>query len=296
MAVPCPSAPPTVAEDGAAVRRSAPAKINLSLHITGRRDDGYHLLDTLVAFAAVGDELVARPAAKLTLAVDGPFAAGLDSGTDNLVWRAARLLDAPAALQLVKNLPVAAGLGGGSADAAATLLALDELTGRTRGLDELVRLGGGLGADVPMCLRGTPHRAIGIGDVLAGAVALPPLHIVLANPGVPLATPDVFRAWAQAGLPFTPYGGSPPSGVSLPDLISWLRQARNDLEPVARFLCPPVDDALRALAAQPGVLLARMTGSGATCFAMFASSFAAAQAATRLAKVPGWWVVATTVP
>lgn len=294
MAVRFRSVPPTVTEDCSAVRRTAPAKINLSLHVTGRRADGYHMLDTLVAFASIGDEIVARPAEHLSLTVDGPFSAGLQTGEGNLVWRAARLLDMPAALHLVKNLPVAAGLGGGSADAAATLLALNDLAGGALDVDTLIALGGRLGADIPMCLRGTPHRATGIGDVVAGEVALPTLQVVLLNPGVPLATPDVFRAWSQAGLPFTPAGSPPPSRSSMPDLVAWLRQARNDLEPVARFLCPAVDDALRALAAQPGILLSRMTGSGATCFGLFASSFAATQAATRLGAIPNWWAVPTT--
>ena len=281
------------------VRRQAPAKLNLFLHVTGRRADGYHLLDSLVAFVDLGDVVTVRSAAALELTVDGPFAAALAGGGDNLMLRAARALDAQrgAALALTKNLPVASGIGGGSADAAATLLALRQLWELDIADEALAAIGLKLGADVPACLRSTPAWLGGIGEDLQPAPALPPTHVVLVNPGVPLATPEVFRAYAAAAQTFSPPGRAPAmTFVSAFVLASYLKSCRNDLEPVARFACPPVDEALRALASQPACLLARMSGSGATCFGLFASALAAGRAVAQIRQAePGWWMEGTTL-
>jgi len=280
--------------DAAAIRVAAPAKINLYLHVVGRRIDGYHELDSLVAFADIADVVTARPAVDLSLAVEGPFAAALADASDNLVLRAARLLAshcgvrAGAALRLTKNLPVASGIGGGSSDAAAALRALRSLWKVETTGDEIADLAARLGADVPVCLLGRTAWLGGIGDVLTPAPALPPVAVVLANPGVALATPAVFAA--RRG-PF-----SAPSRFAEPvadatGLAALLASRRNDLTEAAVGIVPAIADVLACLAACEGALLARMSGSGATCFALFADTAAAAAAATRLSgERPGWWV------
>ncbi len=265
------------------------AKVNLALHVTGRRADGYHLLDSLVVFAGIGDRLEAEPADGLSLSLTGPQASGLGAGADNLVLRAAMLLRPPgrgAALRLTKVLPVAAGIGGGSADAAAALRLLGRLW-RVGAPDAAAVLS--LGADVPVCLGLKPARMRGIGEDLA-AVALPAFWIVLANPGVPVATGAVFAGLARRDN--EPMAAAPP----FPDaatLFGWLAAQRNDLEPPARAIAPAIDAALAALAAQPGCGLARMSGSGATCFGLFAAEAAARAAADALRRAEaGWWVSA----
>jgi 4-diphosphocytidyl-2-C-methyl-D-erythritol kinase len=262
----------------------APAKLNLALHVTGRRADGYHLLDSLVAFAGVGDRVTVAAAGQLTLAVTGPMAAGLAADDDNLCLRAARAMGpGTAAITLDKHLPVASGIGGGSADAAATLRALARLWHRPLPADR----GLSLGADVPVCLLSHPALMRGIGEAIEG-VRLPPAHVVLVNPGVAVPTPAVFAALAQRDNP--PLPPLPP----LPDaaaLAAWLRATRNDLEAPAIALAPAIADARAALAAQPGCLFARMSGSGATCFGLFAAAPTAQAAATALAR-PGWWIAA----
>ncbi|MBI1220534.1 MAG: 4-(cytidine 5'-diphospho)-2-C-methyl-D-erythritol kinase [Rhodobacteraceae bacterium] len=272
----------------AAVEAFAPAKINLALHVIGQRADSYHLLDSLVVFADVGDSLRVQGAGALTLEVTGPRAAGVPCDADNLVLRAAHLL-APgqgARITLEKRLPVASGIGGGSADAAAALRALSQLWGRAlpAAVDVLA-----LGADVPACLDGRPLRMGGIGEHLVPLLPLPPVWLVLANPGVAVATPSVFRALVRrdnAGLP-----PDPPRVATAADLAVWLRLTRNDLEAAALTLAPVIGAALRALSAQPGCLLARMSGSGATCFGLFADPLSAAAAARAIGKAePGWWV------
>jgi 4-diphosphocytidyl-2-C-methyl-D-erythritol kinase len=270
------------------VAEFAAAKVNLTLHVTGRRPDGYHLLDSLVCFASVGDAVHAAPAADLSLTLTGPESAGLRAEPDNLVLRAARSMGQVAALVLDKRLPVASGIGGGSADAAATLRALARLTGAALPDPATVLR---LGADVPVCLSGRVCRMQGVGEVLAPAPALPPVWAVLANPRVHVATPDVFRALAVRE--------NPPMPLALPDwhdaqaLAAWLALQRNDLEPAAIAVAPAIGDVLGLLRALPGALLARMSGSGATCLALFASETAACDAAARLkARTPGWWVAA----
>ncbi len=271
----------------------APAKVNLALHVTGRRADGYHLLDSLVAFPRTGDRLRAGPAATLSLAIDGPFAGDLGAGADNLVLRAARLLRADAAdgaaLRLTKSLPVASGIGGGSADAAAALRLLARLWDRP--LPPRATLAA-LGADVPVCVAGTSARMRGIGDDLA-PVALPSFWLVLVNPGVPVPTPAVFAALARRDNDPLP---DPPAFADAEALAGWLAARRNDLEAPATTVAPEIRTVLAALAAAPGCRLARMSGSGATCFGLFtaAAPARAAAAAIRAAR-PAWWTAAAAV-
>lgn len=269
----------------------APAKINLWLQVVGRRDDGYHLLDSLVAFAAdLADTLEATPADALTLAIDGPLAGGLASEPDNLVLKAARALAAAAgiapraALRLTKNIPMAAGLGGGSADAAAALRALIDLWRVALPVEELFDLAAALGADVPMCLAGRSAIASGIGDRLAPAPALPPCGLLLVNPGVALATKDVFARRQAAFSQSLPVERAWPT---LSDLVAALERRGNDLTDAAVSLQPMVGEVLAVLGRAPDVRYRAMSGSGATCFALFDSVARAAAAAQTLPV--SWW-------
>ena len=267
---------------------AAPAKLNLYLHVLGRRADGYHLLDSLAVFAAAADRLHANPAETLTLSVTGPHRATLTDEPDNLVLRAARALaeaagiTVGAALTLEKHLPVASGIGGGSADAAATLRLLARLWNLRPAPADLAVIAARLGADVPVCLAALPSRMGGVGEVLTAPPTLPRFGLALVNPGLPVATAAVFRT-RQGGFsdPVTLPAGFPHAAALAGFLAT---HTRNDLEIPARALCPAIDDALAALAATPGCLLARMSGSGATCFGLFASP----EAATAPTK-PGWW-------
>ncbi|MFO1141356.1 MAG: 4-(cytidine 5'-diphospho)-2-C-methyl-D-erythritol kinase [Amaricoccus sp.] len=270
----------------------APAKVNLALHVTGRRADGLHRLDGLVAFAGVGDELAAEEGSALTLAIDGPFAAALGAGPDNLVLRAATLIRPSgrgATLRLTKGLPPASGIGGGSADAAATLRLLARLWDVP--LPEAAAAFG-LGADVPVCLAGRACRMTGAGEGIE-PLDLPPFWLTLANPGIPVATGAVFAALARRDNPPMP---EPAAFRDAEALLAFLAAQRNDLEAPAVGLAPAISAALAALRAQPGCRLARMSGSGATCFGLFLSeaSARAAAAAIRHAE-PGWWVKASAV-
>jgi 4-diphosphocytidyl-2-C-methyl-D-erythritol kinase len=275
----------TDAEAGT-IREFAPAKINLCLHVTGQRPDGYHLLDSLVAFAGLGDRLTACPAARASLALQGPFGADLPAGPENLVLRAASAFGAAAEFTLEKHLPPASGIGGGSADAAAALRALARLTGRPLPPG----LAASLGADVPVCLAAQPARMRGVGEVL-DPVPLPEGWIVLANPRIEVPTPAVFRALSRKDNP--PLPGRLPDWPDLASLAGWLAAQRNDLEPPALAIAPVIADVLAALQAQAGARIARMSGSGATCFALFDAE-APAQAAARAIREarPGWWVAA----
>lgn len=277
---------------GQGVAEFAPAKVNLTLHVTGRRADGYHLLDSLVVFADVGDRVTARPAAVTRLAVTGPRAAGVPTGPDNLVLRAAALMaDTPAAIGLEKHLPAAGGIGGGSSDAAATLRALARLSGRPLPEAEAVLA---LGADVPVCLAARPARMAGIGELLVPVPALPPLPAVLVNPGVGVATPSVFRALERREN--APMAAVPSGLADAAELAGWLALQRNDLEPAAVALEPAIGTVLATLAGSRDCLLARMSGSGATCVGLYPSSASAqAAAAAMAAAAPAWWVVATTL-
>ena len=269
----------------------ARAKVNLYLHVTGRRADGYHLLDSLAVFPAVADRLGATPADTLSLAVEGPFAAALAGEADNLVLRAARRLAEAhgirtgARLVLHKALPIASGIGGGSADAAAAL----RLLSRLWGVPIPAGLALALGADVPVCLAQAPARMQGVGEVLAEAPRLPRFGMVLANPGLAVPTPAVFRARAAAGAGFTPAATLPPAWADATAMAAALAGTANDLMQAAIALCPPIAEVLAALAALPGCRLARMSGSGATCFALFDNPAEAEAAAATLAR-PGWWV------
>jgi 4-diphosphocytidyl-2-C-methyl-D-erythritol kinase len=269
----------------------ASAKVNLTLHVTGRRADGYHLLDSLVVFADVGDRVTAVPSESLKLTITGPMAGGLSDETDNLVLRAARMLGQGrgAAITLDKHLPVASGIGGGSSDAAAALRVLAKLWD--------VPLPDGtavLGADVPVCMVPRARRMRGIGEALADVPPLPPVWLVLVNPGVSVATTGVFRALRLREN--APMPAVLPHWEDAAALATFLRGMRNDLEAPAMAVEPLIGAALTALGAVEGCLIARMSGSGATCFGMFGTE-AAARAAGNVvaARNPGWWVVAAPV-
>lgn len=285
---------------GRALSVFAPAKINLYLHVTGRRADGYHLLDSLVVFADVGDRVSARPATGLSLRVEGPFAdalQGADGAADgnNLVLRAARLLAgeagiaADAELILDKHLPVASGHRRRSADAAATLLVLNRLWGLDRGRQWLAALAARLGADVPMCLESRPLVVEGIGERMQPVGDPPRPGLVLVNPAVALSTPAVFKARTGAFSAPTPF--DPATCADLGAFIAALKARRNDLEPPAITLAPVVAEVLACLDTAPGCALARMSGSGATCFGLFPDQDDADRAAQVIsADHPGWWV------
>ncbi len=278
------------------VREFAPAKINLFLHVTGKRADGYHLISSLMVFADIGDELTAVPADRFSLAIDGPFAAGLPTDNGNLVTRAAEKLAAMtgvqphAALRLTKNLPVASGIGGGSADAAAALRALVRLWGRDPGQEALAELGLGLGADIPVCLRSQAMNVSGIGEGLDPAPELPPAWLVLVNPRVAVATKDVFKARTGA------FSASAPLAAAAGDAAALARALgtrHNDLEAPAIALAPVIGTVLSTLRTAPNCLLARMSGSGATCFGLFGDQAAAEAAAGPIRQAqPGWWTAA----
>ena len=286
----------------------ARAKLNLYLHITGRRADGFHLLESLVGFAAIGDVVSANAAAQLTLAVKGPFAAALEgtAADDNLVLRAAHALKAlartrgidvsGAAVTLDKHLPVASGIGGGSADSAAALHVLARLWRIDVSLDDLKAIGQTLGSDIPACVAGRPALMRGAGEILEAVPALPAAPLVLVNPGIAVPTPPVYKAFAASGA-LTHAARPAPTGpwTSPAALVTALENTTNDLEPAAISLCPAIADCLAALRGQ-GALLARMSGSGATCFGVFASEAAAGQAAARIfADHPRWWSAATSL-
>jgi len=272
---------------------AAPAKVNLFLHVTGRRPDGYHLLDSLAVFGPAADQLSAAPDDALMLTLGGPFSGALSAEPDNMVLRAARAVAAHALtpgrplgarLHLEKRLPVASGIGGGSADAAAALRLLNRLWGT--GLDEvaLAMLALPLGADIPVCVASRPARMQGVGERISAAPTLPEFALALVNPGIPVATPDVFRA--RQG-DFSAPAVLPTAWPNAADLAEALGRLTNDLEAPALVLCPVIGEVLAALRAQPGCLLARMSGSGATCFGLFATAAQAQVAARRMPR--NWW-------
>lgn len=286
-----PTSPPLVA--------FAPAKINLTLRVIGRRPDGYHELESLVVFADVGDRLSLRAGEPLALRVSGATAGSAGPLADNLVIKAARALAERierlqlGQFRLDKRLPVAAGLGGGSADAAAALRLLAAANGLASNDARLIEAARATGADVPVCLGSTACAMRGVGDVLSDRIALPSLPAVLVNPRVALATADVFRE-LRAG----PVGTVAARQTAIPSeasaLLDFLQSEPNDLEPPALALQPVIGTVLEQLRGAAGHRLARMSGSGATCFALFASPRAArAAAATLRARQPGWWVRAT---
>ena len=281
------------------VIEAAPAKINLALHVTGRRADGYHSLEMLVAFAEIGDELEAVPARKDSLSISGPFAAALGNSEGNLVLRALAAFRArwPEALPdgvavtLRKNLPVAAGLGGGSADAAAALRLFATMSSEDIAFADLLAVATSLGADLPMCLYSRPAEVRGIGEIVLPLKHFPACHVVLVNPLVPVVTAEAFRKLERRDNPGLPAIADPlmrPAQLGL-----WLGETRNDLEAPALAIAPIVGELIDHLAAVDGCILARMSGSGATVFGLFGSSNQAHQAAHDLReKWPGFWVAA----
>lgn len=280
------------------VERWAPAKVNLALHVVGRRADSYHLLDSIAVFTRLGDRVAIEPADELSLVVSGPFASHAPADRSDLAWRAAEAFFAhvgrpPAALVRVeKNIPAGAGLGGGSSDAAAVLNALNAFCAANAPPEALSAIGLKLGADVPMCLAGRALRARGIGEDISVVEGWPALPMVLVWPGRPVPTAAVFSALASRDNP--PLPQAPP----VPDvraLAEWLAACRNDLQAPARALAPEIGAALDALGGTQGCLVARMSGSGSACFGLFAEAAEAETAAAELtAASPDWWVRATT--
>lgn len=279
----------------------ARAKINLTLRILGRRADGFHELESLVAFAGAGDRLGFEPGTEWSMAITGPHGAGL-SETDNLVLRAASALEGarPGVVRghfmLEKNLPVASGIGGGSADAAAALRLLARVAGMSLDDPALMAVAAEIGSDVPVCLDPRPRVFRGRGERLGDAIELPRLPAVLVNPGIGVSTAAVF-----AGLGLQPgergssaEAGDPPEFATIAEAIEWIAAGRNDLEAPAKAVCPEIERVIADVASLPGCALARMSGSGATVFGLFPDRHAAAAAARRLRALrPGQWVVAT---
>jgi 4-diphosphocytidyl-2-C-methyl-D-erythritol kinase len=275
------------------LRIDAPAKLNLFLHITGKRPDNFHLLESLIIFTQFGDRLEFAPSDHLQLSVTGPFADAIDTEEDNLVLRAARALGGGrgAHITLHKHIPVAAGLGGGSADAAATLRGLITLWGLEIGDSELQRIAVRLGSDVPVCLRSQAAFVSGIGEFVSPVGVTGPLWLALVNPGEKLPTAEVFRHFYT-----TPAASLEPPRLidSLPELMDYTRPKYNMLEAAAKKLLPVIGNALEAIAATPGCLLSRMSGSGATCFGVYESQNEAETAVRLLMReYPKWWCVAT---
>lgn len=281
----------------ASAARLAPAKVNLFLHVGPLDRDGYHPLASLVAFADVGDRLAVEPADRLSLTVTGPFSAALDGEADNLVLRAVRALGESAgigepglAITLDKHLPVAAGLGGGSSDAGAALKLVRDTLSLPLDDSALAGIAAGLGADGPMCLHARAAWAEGRGDRLTFETGLPPLPALLVNPGVPSSTGAVYQAFDD-GAPGRADRPVPPGDRSLASVIRWLAGQRNDLQTPAVALAPAVGEALAAVEVLPGARMTRMSGSGATVFALFDSAAGAGAAGQALmARYPHWWV------
>ncbi|MGY6708607.1 MAG: 4-(cytidine 5'-diphospho)-2-C-methyl-D-erythritol kinase [Rhizobiaceae bacterium] len=291
------SAIEAVFEASSTLSEAAPAKVNLALHVTGQRADGYHLLDTLAVFATFGDRVSVESDGTDRFAVSGPYAAAVPSGPDNLVLRARDLLRLaarrscpPVRITLEKNIPAASGIGGGSSDAAATLRALDRHWGLGLGEAGLREAALPLGADLPMCLAARPLRAAGIGEILEPVDGMPALDMVLVNPGLEMATPSVFAALQRRdGAPLPALPQSPSTAA----LLDWLAATRNDLEAPAKAIAPVIGETLAALE-QAGAAFARMSGSGATCFGLFADAASATRAAAVIGRrEPGWFVTAT---
>jgi 4-diphosphocytidyl-2-C-methyl-D-erythritol kinase len=287
----------------ASLVEDAPAKVNLTLRVLGRRADGYHEIESLVAFAGIGDRLSFAPGGALALNVRGPSAAQAGATADNLVLKAAGALAdrlptvGAGTFDLEKRLPVAAGLGGGSADAAAALRLLARVNDLAADDPLLYAAARATGADVPVCLDPRTRLMRGIGEVLFGPFKLPPLQGVLVNPGVALETKAVFARWKPPATPGVPADLTVLTAMSKRDqLVRFLLSQANDLESAAIALTPVVADVLLALSSQPHCELARMSGSGATCFAVFASAAAAIKAAEAIhAEYPSWWVRATAL-
>jgi 4-diphosphocytidyl-2-C-methyl-D-erythritol kinase len=285
------------------IHEFAPAKINLYLHITGRRADGYHDLDSLVVFAGVGDEIHLETAKEFQFKIEGPQAGALaNEPTDNnLAVKAAKSLAAltgkplNAAITLVKNLPVASGIGGGSSDAAATLRALAKHWGIAPTDPRLTQAAAEHGQDVPVCLKIENNRMTATGT--EPAAALPYADIVLVNPNKALATPAVYKAFRESSHDFSPHASFADAPKDLETLIMLLKERHNDLQEPAEQLMPEIPAVIGALDATEDCLFAQMSGSGATCFGFYPNRSAARQAASFiLKKHPDWWVVQSYIP
>lgn len=267
----------------------APAKINLTLHVTGQRKDGYHLLDSLVMFADKGDRITLALADETSLQVEGRMTEGVPVDESNLMLRAARMMGVPVAMKVKKRLPNAAGLGGGSSDAAAVLTAISLMTGKP-----IPRRAIELGADVPVCLARSPARMRGIGDLVTPVTGLPALETVLVNPGRPVPTAAVFGHLRSKDNP--PMPEDIPSGLSAAEMTAWLAGMRNDLEEPAMAAEPVIAQVFDTLSRTPGCMLTRMSGSGGTCFGIYSDKETARAAAGRLQEQnPAWWVLAVTL-
>lgn len=277
----------------------ARAKVNLALHVIGRRPDGYHELDMLVAFADAGDTVTLTPSDRDRFDIDGPMAGDIQADADNLVLRALRGFrkttgrTEPLAIRLTKRLPVASGIGGGSADAAATLRGLCRLHDCRSDNPDITALARSLGADVPMCLTGLPAHVTGIGEQIAPTAGRLSFGLLLVNPRVSVSTPAVFKTLERRDNPPLP---ALPTINTLTDLTAFfIAETRNDLERPAKAIAPAIIDALADIASLPGVRLARMSGSGATCFGLFDDRPAAEAAAAIFAKQhPDWWIQPAT--
>lgn len=261
----------------------APAKINLTLHVTGKRADGYHLLDSLVVFADLGDRLWLTPADEMSMEISGPFAEGVPADGRNLAWQAAELAGWTGHIALEKNLPHGGGIGGGSSDAAAVLRALDCRR------DALT-----LGADVPVCLQGAASRMRGIGDVITPVEGFPSFSALLVNPLITVPTPAVFKALAWADNPAMEE--FPAEHATQNQWLTWLGGCRNDLQVPAAHLAPDIDLALHDLRCTGGGQMIGMSGSGSTCFAIYPTLVSAKHAAFEVQSAhPDWWVRAVTL-
>ena len=279
------------------VARRAAAKVNLALHVVGRRADSYHLLDSVAVFADFGDSLEIEPAEELSLSVSGPFAAHAPGERSDLVWRAAEAFAAhagvssAASIRVCKEIPSGAGLGGGSADAAAVLAALNARLDKPVDAKALRSLGLTLGADVPMCLVGQALRARGVGEEIDVFNDWPPLPMVLVWPGGSVFTAEVFATLGSRDNPPLP---DPPAAPSVGAVSDWVAACRNDLEAPALKVAPEIGDVLSALRGTPGCSVARMSGSGSASFGLYAEHAQAEAAAARLSAAhPRWWVRAT---
>lgn len=285
---------------GKALRTRAPAKVNLTLHVLGRRADGYHELESLVVFAGVADHLELRPGPGLSLEVDGPTAPMAGPTDDNLVLRAARALAerhpglALGSFRLTKRLPAAAGIGGGSSDAAAALRLLAQANGLALSDADVVASARATGADVPVCLDPRARMMRGAGEEVGPSLALPPFFAVLVNPSVAVPTPSVFRALGLAPGQESQGAVHPAISTGTPEVLAAVAEARNDLEPPAIALAPQIAMALDHLRATPGCRLARMSGSGATVFGLYDDCHAAARGAAAIRQAePHWWIKPT---
>ena len=274
----------------------APAKINLYLHIIGRRADGYHELDSLVGFTAHGDEIQVRQHEKLYLEINGPFGSSLQANDDNLIVRAARALAREtgyrggADITLRKNLPVSSGVGGGSADAAATLKALNLLWETGLADEDLAALGLNLGADIPVCILSKAARMNGMGEMVSKVENLPPLGIILINPGIPISTRRVFQMHQGKFSPTVELQAIKDTEV----FYEFLARQKNDLQDLAIRMVPAIKEALDILSAETGCRLVRLSGSGATCFGLFDNEILAKASGRAIScHYPNWWVQPT---